>query len=338
MATIHTIDPVRIGEEIFYDLFHRIFNDEGARRHFEFSQINFFNSTEGLPGWNLWFRQNTRAYQLALVQAREITDDDGPVHTGFPHEQAVEGRFAIRYFPGVDDPALDNYSCAETLLRIGPLFDDTGTPSLAGQDRMDESFFVVGHLDFRTTTERNFLELECIAPNRWKDVRVDGLYLKTPEDGEYEAVEPGGIDRNVPGWELAFFLFDKLISTYCYIVKTAPYAAIFGEKKWIRFDIDGNNSCLEVMDPDIDLFHLVIGFKKKDCCNETGHQMAMSPDACIKAAGNRLTSEGFALSNACKGPEKNLKTKTNPGWWSVKKMAFSKNTETEMHHCCYHDH
>ena len=332
------IDPARIGEEIFYSIFHHIFNDEGARKHFEFSQINFFNNTDGLPGWNLWFRENTRAYQLALVQAREIPDHHRSNHTSYLDAPAVEGRFVVRYFPGEDDPELDNFSCAETLLRMGPLFDHTGTPSLTGQGRIDISCFVVGYIDFRVGTGRNFVELECIAPNRWKDVRVDGLYLKTPENRELEAVAPGGIDRDVPGWKLAFFLFDKLISGYCYCFNATPCAAVFAEKKWVRFDLNRENSCKKIMDPDIDLFNLVTGLEIHNRRNGNNRRIPMNPDAYIHSVSERLSAEGFQLPKVWKEPDNQLKTEVNPLWWSVSKMKFAIDTEDEMHHCCYHDH
>lgn len=328
MTIKNNIDPFRVGEEIFYNIFHHIFNDEGARKHFEFSQINFFNSTEGLPGWNLWFQENTMAYQLVLVDARQVFD-----HNRFFQGPSIEGRFAVRYFPGSDDLALDNYSCTETLLRLGSLFDNTGTPTLTGQESMDDSCFVVGYLDFRTDAKRNFFELECIAPNRWKDVRINGLYLNTPENEEYEMVAPGGIDRNVPGWDCAFYLFNKLILGCCHANKTMPLAVISAEKKWTRFDIDKDNNCMEMMDPDVDLFHMVTGFEIKP-----GHLVPMSQETYIQTVSSRLTSEGFLLSHVCKRPDSIASIKINPEWWSIKNKKFTVDIDFEMHHCCYHDH
>lgn len=338
MTTRHRIDPVRIGEEIFYGIFHHIFNDEGARKHFEFSQINFFNSTDGLPGWNLWFRENTRAYQLALVQAREIPGTERSNQTDAPGAPTVEGRFVIRYFPGEDDPALDRFSCVEALLRMGPVFDHTGTPSLTGQERMDDSCFVVGYIDFRAGTGRDFVELECIAPNRWKDVRVDGLYVTTPENGEIEAVAPGGIDRDVPGWDLAFYVFDKLVAGYCYAFKTAPLAAVSAQKAWTRFDIDRDNSCVKTMDPDVTLYHLVTGFEIDPCGHEAGCPGTVDRIAYIQAVTDRLSDEGFLLSEVCGQPEKTPGPVIPPEWWTAGQLRFSNDTEAEMQHCCYHDH
>ncbi len=130
MVAQHNIDSVRIGEEIFYNVFHRIFHNEKARQYFKFSQINFFNSTESLPGWNLWFQENMKAYQLALIQAGIVSDDQRRNGAFSAAEPIIEGRFAVRCFPDETAPELEDFSCTETLLRLGPHFDHTGTPTL----------------------------------------------------------------------------------------------------------------------------------------------------------------------------------------------------------------
>ncbi len=182
------------------------------------------------------------------------------------------------------------------------------------------------------------MELECIAPNRWKDVRVDGLYLKTPQNGEYEAVAPGEIDRNIPGWDLAFFIFDKLISGCCYAFQTAPNAAILAHKKWVRFNIDKANICTEAMDPDVDLFHLVVGLELNTDDNGTWWKNSTDQEAYIKTVSSLLFDENFVLSAVCKKPESVPESKINPEWWSLKNKVFCDDSESEMHHCCYHDH
>lgn len=337
MAARNSVDPVRIGEEFFYRLFHFLFHDEGARQHFELSQINFFNSREGFPGWNLWFQENTRAYQLALVEACTLQDEEPFTDTASPDTMVVKGRFAIKYFPAVDDPLLDNYSCTETLLRIGPLFDQTGTPTLVGQGRIDDSCFVVGYLDFRTDTSRSFIELDGMAPNRWRDVRVDGLYIETEKNGKIEAVAPGEIDRDVPGWNLSFFFFDKLFSVCGYAFKTSPYAAIFARKKWTRFDIDRNHCCKEQPDSDIELFHLVAGFEMNASGNGN-HPPLPSREAYVQMVNDRLTAEGFLLPEICTSPEESSCRVIRPWWWSTGELHFYPETDFETHHCCYQDH
>ncbi len=342
MTIRNRVDPVRMGEEIFYRIFHHIFHDEGARKYFEFSQINFFNNTQGLPGWNLWFQKKTRVFQLILLDAQEVINTSSSFHFNSFEKTHVEGRFLIRYFPGIEEPTLDNFSCAETIARYSPIFDDTGTPTLEGQEEMDETYFVVGYLDFRTHTGRDFVELECIAPNQWKNIQTDGLYLRNNENKQFQAVKPGGVDRCVHGWDLAFFLFDKLISGFGYTFKTEPCASIFAQKKGAQFEIDKNNNCTEKKDPEIDLYHLIAGFKTNlshsiSCCPGVKNDGGIT-DAFIHTITQRMIKQGFKISDVWTGHEKQNHTVMRQEWWNSRHIQFASVTETEMQHCCYHDH
>lgn len=327
------IDPVRIGEEIFYNVFHHVFHDDGAREHFGFSLINFFCNFEGMPGWNLWLSDDSGAYQLSLMEA-DVAPDKDPVKTVEPFPKLViSGRFNIRYFPAVDDPLLAQYSHIESRLRLGPLFDRTGTPTLNGQARINESSFVVGYLDFRTDSRRNFLELACMAPNRWKAVRIDGIDSEKQESPGGRPACHGKIDRCLPGWPLAFGLFDKLMAGFCYAFKTAPCAAVTGEKKWVRFHIDMNNACVPIEDREIDLFRLVIGLEL-----HSDGPVSVNPEAYRQEVRKDLVAEGFKPLFEARHPENPTEGKARAEWWTVKDLVFSRNHHTEQHLCCYHDH
>ena len=333
LTVIDRIDPVRVGEELLYNVFHHVFHNDDARAHLGFSLINFFSNAEGAPGWNLWLCDDSGAHQLSLMAA-DVTPDGDPDKTGksFP-ELVVAGRFAIRYFPAVDDPLLAQYSRVESRLRLGPLFDQTGTPTLDGQARIDESAFVVGYVDFRTDSGRNFLELACVAPNRWKEVRINGLGSEKKDPPAAGPVDPGKIDRYVPGWDLAFGLFHKLIACVCYAFKTAPCAAVTGEKKWVRFHIDTDNACGPVEDREIDLFRLVVGLEL-----HSDGPVSINPEAYRHGVRNDLAAEGFKHLCETRHPENPTEGKACAEWWTVKDLVFSHDHQTEQHLCCYHDH
>ena len=100
-----------------------------------------------------------KAYQLALIQAGIVSDDQRRNGAFSAAEPIIEGRFAVRCFPDETAPELEDFSCTETLLRFGPHFDHTGTPTLTAQQRLNKSCFVVGYLDFRTNVKRTFLDI-----------------------------------------------------------------------------------------------------------------------------------------------------------------------------------
>jgi len=326
------IDPIRIGEEVFYRILYNIFNDEDARNYYGFSQISCFTNSEGYPGWNLWFQGVSGAYQLELIQAQNIFEGERLLSL-LGRGVVAEGRFVVRYFPNVDDPLLGDFSCLESLFRLSSSFDSTGTPTITGQAYLDNNYFVVGFLDFKVDIDRTFLELECIAPNRWKDVRVDGLLIENNQGEKCEIVSPGGIDRNLPGWEFAFVLFDKMISACCYTHKCLPVEVIVAEKEWIRFDIDADNTSLETLDDEIELYHLISVFNLTDTNIDL-----IDTNGYFQSFLNGLSAQGFSSVNTYKGSEFTAHDKINPGWWEAGKLRFSNVSAADIAHCCYQDH
>ena len=326
------IDPVLVGEEVFYRIFHNIFNNEAARKHYGFSQISTFTSNEGYPGWNLWFQDVSGAYQIEILQAENNFEGDRLLSLS-GGAIVVKGSLAVRYFPNVDDPVLNNYSCLESLLRLSPIFDSTGTPTLKGQEQLNGNSFVVGFLDFKIDIERRFLEFECIAPNRWKDIRVDGLLMENDKGEQCEVVSPLGLDRNLPGWEFAFVLFDKMISASCYVYSSFPIAAVVAEKKWIRFDINADNSSFEIFDKEIDIYHLISVFNILE-----NNISSIDKSQYHRSLLRELSEQGFSPDNICQGSETTIHDKINPDWWQAARLKLANVSEPEMQHCCYHDH
>lgn len=126
-------------------------------------------------------------------------------------------------------------------MRISDMFDHTGTPTIIARQTMDPGFYTIGYINVRTRPERDLLEMECCAPNRWRDIRADGLYLTTAHGERCEVVEPGGIDRDFPGWDLCFFLFDRLISAFCAIHRQTPLVGAIAKAKGHIFILDAQN-------------------------------------------------------------------------------------------------
>lgn len=92
------------------------------------------------------------------------------------------------------------------------------------------------------------------------------------------------------------------------------------------------------MDPDIDLFHLVVGLELNTSDNDVLRHNSADQEAYIKTVSNLLFAENFVLSAVCKKPGSVPESKINPGWWSLKDKVFCDDSESEVHHCCYHDH
>jgi len=212
------IDPVGVAESWLHSIFVGLFNDEGAKRHFGFSRISPFYSDEGIPGWNLWFDGVSGAYAITIFDA-VLLEEPSCNETAAP---LVGARIQIAYYPDPEEAVFESFSWFEKIARVGPLFDDTGTPSAEGREQLTENLFAVGHMDLLLTPAGRLLELSFTAPELWMDRRREGLVLADPNGGPFQAVAPDGKDRAVPGWQLASFLLDKIASGFLYCQRLAP--------------------------------------------------------------------------------------------------------------------
>jgi len=326
------IDPVGVIEEIFYRMFYFLFHNAEAKEYCGFSQISSFCSEEGLPGWYLWLKEKRGAYRLDLINGDMAPQKNQSSAESSMPELAVQGQFAIRYYPSEEEECFDTYSYFEKLIRFSPLFDMTGTPTFEGRKEIPESHFVVGHINVRTTLSKNFLELECLAPEQWKDFRANGLYLKTPEQNDYEAIVPGGQDRNVPGWALSSFLFDKILMGFCFSFNVSPLAVLLSSENGFDFYIDKKNRAEKIGNPNSKQFRLTCSLNLKEDNN------IFREDKDLKFyINNTYRHIGLNKSNIIglwQQPENIDHPWINPGWWKVKEMKFREDDSN----VCYHDH
>jgi hypothetical protein len=326
LETTTNIDPVWLLEKAFHDMLRSVFQHQGARLQFGFSQVSFFHNREGLPAWYLWFGEKKGAYKIQLTNASLVSfGSDGPSTSpaSFP---SIRGNLAIHYYPSEGEEAFDSYSCFEKLIRLSPLFDHTGTPFFQREPEIPVTHFVVGHIDVRTTPCHGFLDFECVAPERWLDFRTDGLYLKADGQKNYQVLTPGEKDRDIPGWNLSWFLFNKIIFGFCYHHRFSPSEVFLFRKDGYRSYIDRDNRVRKSGDCSFSEFRLVAklaAFEEQRDVRHAGHHHMHACDE------SNLKEEN--LVGIWQRPDTGMPQWVNAEWWNAKDMAFP---EEAISHCC----
>ena len=326
METGTNIDPVWVLEKAFHDMFRSVFHNQGVRLHFGFSKISFFHNKEGLPAWYLWFSEKKGVYKIALTNASSISPGDDDHSTSSASRPFIQGTLVIHYYPSEEEDTFDSYSCFEKLIRLSPLFDHTGTPLFQKEPEIPVSHFVVGHIDVRTTPSQGFLELECFAPERWIDFRVDGLYLKAPDQENYAMLAPGEKDRDVPGWAPSWFLFNKITSGFCYHHRASPSEVLLFREKGFRFYIDKDNRMRKTKDCSLSQFRLLVRLAVSEDRPDRSHA-----GPCHMHAYKRPNLRKMDLVGIWHHPKDGMPPWVNFEWWNAKDIAFR---EENISHCC----
>jgi len=326
MTVARHIDPLISFETLLFELFQTVFQNDAARRHFGFSQISQVTTPDGLPAWYLWFSDKPGAYSLAVTEGHRVHGmsevsgrDDG---------DALAARLLIRYFPDTEDESFDSLSTFEQIFRMGPSFDSTGTPSFEGGRAMHDSFFVAGFMDILIHSSKADVDFFCTAPDRWLDYRLDGLTLIDDKGKSRQVVSPGSVDRDFPGWDLSFFIFDKIISSFCFVSGQAPRHAGAASGPFVHYEIDGEQRVNAVHDPALTEHAFGVSFP-----NGPGHDLLKERYASF---AERFDAPEYALIGMWEEPDDVPAQWRRPEWWTIRATHFHADPD---HVCsCYTDH
>lgn len=188
------------------NLLTRALDRPAFRRRWGFTRMR--QSLLGAPGCFLWSNRRRGVHALEVTDARRGNDllGLGPY---------LWFRLGIKYYPHPEEPLFEEYSMAERLLRLGPVFGEHGMPSPASSRQLRPGFFVVGFIECAAQDEKALTWLSLWAPDRWVETREAGLTIARFPGDMTQVLPPGGRDRNVPGWALAWPVFPPLVSAFC---------------------------------------------------------------------------------------------------------------------------
>ena len=327
MIVTRHIDPLVSFETLLFELFQKVFQNDAARRHFGFSQISQVTTPDGLPAWYLWFSDKPGAYSLAVTEGHVVSERENAC-SNQKDTDVLEGHFAIRYFPDIEDKLFDSLSCYEQIFRMGPSFDATGTPSFEGGRAMHQSFFVAGYMDILIHSSKADVDFFCTAPDRWLDYRLDGLTLTDNKGKSRQVVSPGALDRNFPGWAHSFFIFDKIISSFCFVSGQAPRRTGAASRPFVHYEIDSEQHVNAVYDPDITEHAFGVSFP-----NGAGQDLLKERYASF---AERFDAPEYALVGMWEEPDDVPAQWRRPEWWTIRTTHFHADPD---HVCsCYTDH
>lgn len=169
------------------------------------------------PQWYFWLTAAPGAYHLTLEDARFKTLDGVPM---------VHGLFSVKCYPYPHERITANFSDAERNLVESHLFDHTGTPRYEEREHIPPGLFQVGAIHLFTTVqdEAAVLSMQAVESMKTLAAAYPG-HEDQPMSGERPA-KRGPTIRDVPGFELTYPLFDRLVSLHAFYLRRKPVRII----------------------------------------------------------------------------------------------------------------
>lgn len=192
------IDDARIllNNLLFFAMHRPEARDKGAFKYVSADWI-------GLPGWFFWPKNRTGVFLLKLK----------------------ENVSCLYYYPSLDEPVFEKFSCLEQLVRTSDLFSRSGVdfstecphcecnetnfkdleggkgiPTPEARQQISSELFAVGEIMFGWENER-LISIKAKAPCRDRTWAKSALDITT-ETGLLRLLEAGALDRDLPCWEL----------------------------------------------------------------------------------------------------------------------------------------
>lgn len=326
-------DDAELVRRVMEDMFILLFFDEQAHHSIGFTKISRLISQK--PGWYLWTKEQQGAFLLKFLDAEYLDKKRSMV--GIPNlgtDPAVRAEFIVRYYPSPEEPLFDDFAPIERAIRLGPYFDHTGTPRFEKQNEIHESLFTVGKFHLAFDKGLNFALLTISSQERWIEICNNGPLVRTDDRQSIEAVLEKATVRNVPGWELSWYLFDKLLLGFCYVHKSFPFGLGLTEYPGTIYHIGKFNEVVEVQEPHVPAKTIEAGVFL-----QSAKQASIDPETMKEAFLHSIRlslRKGEILVDYFENPPEKENRWINPDWWRVSSWSFPPAREIE--HCYFRDH
>lgn len=188
------------------------------------------------PEWYIWIDDAPGVYALVFEDGESIQTIDKTLYLG---------QFTAKCYPYDSAGVFKAFSAQEQESVKSDLFDHTHTPQLESRRKIPEAFFAVGSISFVLDAAESVALLSFDSLNflRWSALSAEtnsGNYLPAKSH-----------IRNVPGWQIGYALFDRLVSLYAFYSKQPP--AFVGATRSPGFEtiIDAHQTPTSRVCPDI---------------------------------------------------------------------------------------
>ncbi|MBR9985673.1 MAG: hypothetical protein KFF68_07180 [Desulfosarcina sp.] len=275
-----------------------------------------------VPAWYMWLSDAHGVYRLQLEAA--MNEENNPVNK--------QGCFSIKCYPFDSTTVFDTFSYEEQVLSRGRFFDDTHTPRFEDMQKIPDSLFIVAAMEYRVNQDDTMacLTLESLETLRW--VYPEETVQHFDLIGKSRCYRKGEIGRSVPGWQLGYPVFDRLIGMYAYYSKARPVRVRITRSPGFEYVHTGDRTfaCLDA--PEIHRLAASVFFASPSCpdrrigLNEPNvlepekepGQVEILLDRTFPC-GHLHHSETMAFLPTVEGAP------VNPLWWSLAETAYASN-------------
>ncbi len=206
------------------------------------------------PAWYFWISGTPGVHALQLEGITPPESD---------RQDWVSGIFAVKCYPFPRETVFESFSFQERSLVLSDSFDHTHTPRFSNREQIPDTLFNVAAVELNVDRDDS-LALFTLEGLDVMHISYDSEGIQSyPVLQKEKRFKKGETDRNVPGWDLGYPLFDRLLCLYSFYSKKTPVRLWLTRSPGFSYIID-NDHAVYVTSPEINLFSLSVLFGDKE--------------------------------------------------------------------------
>jgi len=186
----------------------------------------------GPPAWYIWLADAPGVYHLELLDTEE-KEQNG--------KALCKAVFAVKCYPYPDDALFSSYSFIEQKLIQSRFFDETRTPVFEYREKIPSDLFNIAMLEITMDDESNSASfcVETLDTLRSRFASETDQIFPILDTARKFGVDE--IDRDIPGLNIAYPLFDCLMCLYANAGKQTPFQIQCSKTPGFEFVIESNS-------------------------------------------------------------------------------------------------
>ena len=269
--------------------------------------------------WYFWLADSSGVYQLEMMNTEEDMDIRGDRCTAV---------FQVKCYPYQESPEFQSFSFLERKLVQSNLFDDTNTPAFEHQGDIPPDLFTVATVEITMDLEGNATIISFESMDYLRTRFAQETHQTFPMISIGRTFDNQEVDRDVPGLQMGYPLFDCLMCLHANTFKQPPLEIRCSKSPGYEAIIKGGDvHARETSD--------IKGFKLSMFSAATGLGSCPEGNFIFWDSDKRREDIIYDRSFACGGfhenkEEKKLPMIINRKWWSL----AHKHYESELTSSC----
>ena len=268
------------------------------------------------PAWYFQISNAAGVYHLEVANTDVRNINGSALHSSM---------LALKYYPFTQSPVFPLFSYEEQCFVKSKFFNSDNTPFYDYQEKIPKNLFNVAAIEYITDPEDALAVFTFESPDmmriRFHDEAVQSYSLLKQNN----RFAKSAVDRRVPGVQIGYPFFERLLCLYSYYSKSKPFRMIISYSPGFEYVYDkaGAFKCMDA--PDIKIITVNVLYRSGNASLNTGLEEEIAKQ--IRHEKEEVISDrAFDCGHFhCANSEHTHLTPPDHRWWSLAEADYKSN-------------